>query len=89
MDKQHLLHSAHELEVGPRRPFEPGPGPTASVLIGYRGGKVQGVRNERQGADGPVTNSKSQFEVGQRTRLGLVILRSGGHGDGATGTGSI
>ena len=37
--KQHLLHSAHELDVGPRRPFEPGP--TASALIENRG-EVQG-----------------------------------------------
>ena len=29
--KQHLLHSAHELDVGPRRPLKPGP--IASALI--------------------------------------------------------
>ncbi len=44
MHKQNLLHSAHELDVGPRRPLKPGP--TASVLIEYRG-EVQSVGNER------------------------------------------
>lgn len=44
MHKQHLLHSAHELDVGPRRPLKPGP--TASALIEYCG-EVQGVRDER------------------------------------------